>query len=159
MGSSHLASLPSRGAFTDERLSRTIVASALRPYVPTSASASDETVVVKTDGTNILIRQLSQTRARAEAKKRAQRAKAASEAKERAEALAEEARRRERETRAALEADAGAARAASAGGRAGDEVGSEARGGANPFARKRQQSAEGAEGADDRAAKRGRGTR
>lgn len=161
MASSHLASLPSRGAFTDEPLAPTIVASALRPYVPASTSASDDKVVVKTDGTNILVRQLSQSRARAEAKKRAQRAKAASGAKERAEAIAEEARRRERENRAALEAAAGAARtSASTSGRECDgEEGREERSAANPFSRKRQQGAAGAAGADDRAAKRGRETR
>lgn len=164
--SSALDSLPSRGAFTASELTPTTSAGTLRPYVSASREPPAERARVKTDGTNILIRQLSQSRARAEAKKRAQRAQAAAEAKKRTEAIAEEARRRERETRAALEAEArttlgettrGDASAGGAGGaetREGGEARATTSAGVNPFSRKR--SAASSAGTE---AKRGRAKR
>ena len=84
MGLSSLTALPSRGAFTASELVPVASAPPARTYVAGIARAPlSEHARVKTDGTNILIRQLSQSRARAEAKKRAQRAQAAAEAKRR----------------------------------------------------------------------------
>ena len=164
--SSELDSLPSRGAFTASELTPTTSASTLRPYVSASREPPAERARVKTDGTNILIRQLSQSRARHEAKRREQRAQAAAKATERAEALAEESRRRERERRAALEAEAKTTLGASPRGDAcGDDAGgaetregaeerATTRAGANPFSRKR--SAASSAGTE---AKRGRAKR
>ena len=86
MGLAALSSLPSRGAFTAEEIeptqNKTVV---LRPYVSAaSVSSLNEKQRVRTDGTNILIRQLQQSRARIEARKRAQRTQAALEAEARA---------------------------------------------------------------------------
>ena len=70
MGLQALDALPSRGAFATATTEPTSFAS-LKAYVSTSASSVERATRVTTDGTNILIRQLSQSRARAEAKKRA----------------------------------------------------------------------------------------
>ena len=105
MGLAALSSLPSRGAFNAEEIkptqNKTVV---LRPYVSAaSVSSLSEKQRVRTDGTNILIRQLQQSRARIEARKRAQRTQAALEAEARSAVHVEEARRREKEQREALE--------------------------------------------------------
>lgn len=163
MPPSFLAALPARGAFTETEHKPTPSASDLRPYVPrgthgdeSTSKESSDSIRVRTDGTNILIRQLSQTRARAEAKRRALRAKAASEAKARTEAIAAEAKRVERERSAALERASGTREpkredATTQGAEKGGA-------GANPFSRKRAASGEDAGARAGGSAKRGRGS-
>lgn len=163
MGLSSLTALPSRGAFTASELVPVASAPPARTYVAGIARAPlSEHARVKTDGTNILIRQLSQSRARAEAKKRAQRAQAAAEAKKRSEALALEAKRREEKTRAALEASTGRG-----GGGAKDSANAKdaatttttVEAAVNPFSRKRPAKESGKESAEGaaRGSKRGKG--
>jgi hypothetical protein len=169
MGLAALSSLPSRGAFTAEEIeptqNKTVV---LRPYVSAaSVSSLNEKQRVRTDGTNILIRQLQQSRARAEARKRAQRTQAALEAEARSAAHVEEARRREKEQREALERAAGKQTApvdseepstSKRNERAKSDSQRADQGGVNPFARKRG-GASGSNANDGREAKRGKSTR
>ena len=162
MGLSSLTALPSRGAFTASELVPVASAPPARTYVAGIARAPlSEHARVKTDGTNILIRQLSQSRARAEAKKRAQRAQAAAEAKKRSETLALEAKKREEKTRAALEASTGRG-----GGGAKDSANAKdaattttVEAAVNPFSRKRPAKESGKESAEGaaRGSKRGKG--
>lgn len=168
MGLAALSSLPSRGAFTAEEIeptqNKTVV---LRPYVSAaSVSSLNEKQRVRTDGTNILIRQLQQSRARIEARKRAQRTQAALEAEARSAAHVEEARRREKEQREALERAAGKQTAVDSeepstskrNERAKSDSQRADQGGVNPFARKRG-GASGSNANDGREAKRGKSTR
>ena len=165
MGLSSLTALPSRGAFTASELVPVASAPPARTYVAGIARAPlSEHARVKTDGTNILIRQLSQSRARAEAKKRAQRAQAAAEAKKRSETLALEAKKREEKTRAALEASTGrggggAKDAANAKGATTTTTTTAAEAAVNPFSRKRPAKESGKESAEGaaRGSKRGKG--
>lgn len=153
MGLDALNALPSRGAFASATPEPTSFAT-LKPYVSTSASSIERATRVTTDGTNILIRQLSQSRARAEAKKRAARALAAAEAKKRAADIAAEAKKREADALAALEAAKAKAKSKSVATDAEDEGGATARDaratpgktGNNPFARKRRSVGSSADG-------------
>jgi len=160
MGLQALDALPSRGAFATATTEPTSFAS-LKPYVSTSSSSVERATRVTTDGTNILIRQLSQSRARAEAKKRAARALAAAEAKQRSADIAAEAKKREADALAALEAAKAKAKAKNAstedaGASARDARATPGKTKDNPFARKRSGGSSGDGERTGTSAKRGK---